>query len=135
MGGCDGQRAGVIRQLGTLKDMAEKYTTAQMIEALREKHGNLSAAARFLGCSRETVRRYISTYSTVQSVADEERETLIDFAENQLFQQVKDGNITAIIFTLKTIGKHRGYVERQEVTGAEGKPLTIKWVDVEGVDG
>ena len=99
--------------------MAEKYTTAKMIEALREKHGNLSAAARFLNCSRNTIARYIDTYPTVKAVADEERETLIDFAENQLFQQVKEGNITAIIFTLKTIGKHRGYVERQEVTGAD----------------
>jgi len=100
--------------------MKEKYTTAQIIEALREKHGNLSASARFLGCSRDTIRRYINTYSTVQAVADEERETLIDFAENQLFKQVQDGNITAIIFTLKTIGKHRGYVERQELSGPDG---------------
>ena len=105
--------------------MAEKYTANQMIEALREKHGNLSAAARFLGCSRNTISRYIDTYSTVQAVADEERETLIDFAENQLFKQVQDGNITAIIFTLKTIGKHRGYVERQEVTGAESGPIEL----------
>ena len=109
--------------------MAEKYTANQMIEALREKHGNLSAAARFLGCSRNTISRYINTYSTVQAVADEERETLIDFAENQLFQQVKDGNITAIIFTLKTIGKSRGYVERQEVTGADGGAVLVKWDD------
>jgi predicted transcriptional regulator len=109
--------------------MAEKYTANQMIEALREKHGNLSAAARFLGCSRNTISRYIDTYSTVQAVADEERETLIDFAENQLFKQVQDGNITAIIFTLKTIGKHRGYVERQEVTGANGGKLQIEYVN------
>ena len=109
--------------------MAEKYTTAQIIEALREKHGNMAAAARFLHCSRNTVSRYIDTYPTVKSVADEERETLIDFAENQLFKQVQDGNITAIIFTLKTIGKHRGYVERQEVTGANGGPLVIDWDD------
>ncbi len=107
--------------------MAEKYTTAQMIEALREKHGNLSAAARYLGCSRNTISRYIDTYPTVKAVYDEERETLIDFAENQLFQQVKEGNITAIIFTLKTIGKSRGYVERQEVTGADGGAVTVKW--------
>lgn len=100
--------------------MNEKFTSTQIIEALREKHGNLSAAARFLGCDRHTIKRYINQYPTVKAVADEERETLIDFAENQLFQQVKDGNITAIIFTLKTIGKHRGYVERQEVTGADG---------------
>jgi len=112
--------------------MAEKYTTAKMIEALREKHGNLSAAARFLNCSRNTISRYIETYPTVKSVADEERETLIDFAENQLFQQVKDGNITAIIFTLKTIGKHRGYVERQEVTGADGGAVVVKWDEVDG---
>ena len=109
--------------------MAEKYTTAKMIEALRETHGNLSAAARFLNCSRNTIARYIELYPTVKAVADEERETLIDFAENQLFQQVKDGNITAIIFTLKTIGKHRGYVERQEVTGADGGKLQIEYVN------
>jgi len=116
--------------LSTLKDMAEKYTTAQMIEALREKHGNLSAAARYLGCSRNTIARYIENYPTVKAVYDEERETLIDFAENQLFQQVKDGNITAIIFTLKTIGKSRGYVERQEVTGADGKPMETKITEI-----
>jgi len=111
--------------------MAEKYTTAKMIEALREKHGNLSAAARFLNCSRNTIARYIDTYPTVKAVADEERETLIDFAENQLFQQVKEGNITAIIFTLKTIGKHRGYVERQEVTGADGGAVVVKWDEID----
>ena len=29
--------------------MKEKFTANQIIDALREKHGNLSAAARFLG--------------------------------------------------------------------------------------
>ena len=110
--------------------MAEKYTANQMIEALREKHGNLSAAARFLNCSRNTISRYIEKYPTVKAVADEERETLIDFAENQLFKQVQEGNITAIIFTLKTIGKSRGYVERQEVTGADGKPVETKITEI-----
>jgi len=108
--------------------MAEKYTSDKMINAIREKHGNLSAAARYLGCSRNTIARYIENYPTVKAVYDEERETLIDFAENQLFQQVKDGNITAIIFTLKTIGKSRGYVERQEVTGAEGGHIVVRLV-------
>ena len=109
--------------------MAEKYTANQIIDALKEKHGNMSASARFLGCSRNTISRYIDTYPTVKAVYDEERETLIDFAENQLFKQVQDGNITAIIFTLKTIGKLRGYVERQEVTGADGGAVIVKWDD------
>ena len=89
----------------------------------------MSAAARFLNCSRNTISRYIDTYPTVKAVYEEERETLIDFAENQLFKQVQDGNITAIIFTLKTIGKSRGYVERQEVTGADGGKLQIEYVN------
>ena len=33
---------------------------------------------------------------------------------------MQDGNITAIIFTLKTIGKSGGYVERQELSGPDG---------------
>ena len=105
--------------------MAEKYTAVQMIEALRMKHGNVSAVARFLSCSRNTVSKYIDEYQTVKSAYLEERETLIDFTEDQLFKQVSEGNITAIIFTLKTIGKHRGYVERQELTGAEGGAINI----------
>ncbi len=40
----------VISQLTRLKgSMKEKFTANQIIDALREKHGNLSAAARFLG--------------------------------------------------------------------------------------
>jgi hypothetical protein len=111
--------------------MAEKYTANQIIDALKEKHGNMSASARFLGCSRNTISRYIDTYPTVKAVYDEERETLIDFAENQLFKQVQDGNITAIIFTLKTIGKLRGYVERQEVTGADGGAIVVDWDSID----
>lgn len=111
--------------------MAEKFTTSQMIDAIREKHGNMSAAARHLACDRHTVERYIEKYPSVKAVYEEERETLLDFTENQLFQQVKDGNITAIIFTLKTIGKHRGYVERQEVTGKDGGAFRVTWDDIE----
>jgi hypothetical protein len=37
-------------------------------------------------------------------------------------------NVAAIIFYLKTQCKDRGYVERQEITGADAGPITIKVV-------
>jgi len=91
-------------------------------------------AARLLNCTRNTVYRYIENYATVKAAYEEQRETLIDFTEDQLFKQVKAGNITAIIFTLKTIGKHRGYVERQEVTGKDGGAVTFRVVYEEDDD-
>jgi hypothetical protein len=108
--------------------MAEKYKTDEVIQAIEEAHGNISAAARRLGAHRNTIASYIKKYATVGAAYEEARETLIDFTENQLFNQVKEGNITAIIFTLKTIGKYRGYVERHEHTGQDGQAININVV-------
>ena len=106
-----------------------KYTVEQVIDAIRESKGILTVAARKLACSRSTLQRYVSNYPTVAQAVNDERESLLDLAEGSLFEQVRKGNITAIIFTLKTIGKHRGYVERQEVTGADGGAVIVKWDD------
>jgi hypothetical protein len=38
-------------------------------------------------------------------------------------EAVEAGEIAAIIFRLKTKGKKRGYVERQELTGADNQPI------------
>ena len=45
---------------------------------------------------------------------DEVDESLIDFSESKLLEQINAGNLTAIIFHLKTKGKKRGYVESME---------------------
>jgi hypothetical protein len=50
----------------------------------------------------------------------------LDFAESQLHKQIKEGNSTATIFFLKTKGKKRGYIERQEVEVASGKMFQIE---------
>lgn len=100
-------------------------TDKQIEKALRAKLGNVTAAARELGYSRTQVYKKINASPALQEVLVEAREELVDIAESALRKEILDGNITAIIFALKTLGKSRGYVERQEVTGADGGALIV----------
>jgi hypothetical protein len=61
-----------------------------------------------------------------KAAVEELSDVAIDFAESQLHKQIKDGNSTATIFFLKTKGKKRGYVERQEVDVSSGKLFQIE---------
>ena len=79
-----------------------------------------------------TIYRRAEKNKKVQDVIDTQRGKLIDKAELKLEQAVMNGEPWAVTLTLKSLGKSRGYVERQEVTGADGKPMNIRWVDVEG---
>ena len=58
------------------------------------------------------------------------REELLDFAESVLFKKVREGHTAELIFFLKTKGKSRGYIERQEITGDQITPLfEVKIID------
>ena len=92
-----------------------KFTTKQMIDAIRQAEGNLSDVARILKCHRATVHNYVNRFSTVKQAYEEENDKFIDEAQGQLRRHVKKGSLPAIMFLLKTKGKHLGYVERQEL--------------------
>jgi hypothetical protein len=47
----------------------------------------------------------------------------LDYTESQLKKNIKAGKEASIFFHLKCKGKARGWIERQEVTGANGVPL------------
>ena len=49
-------------------------------------------------------------------------------AENSLFEAIRRGEAWAVCFYLKCMAKDRGYVERAELTGANGAPVKIKLV-------
>jgi hypothetical protein len=95
-----------------------------MLEALEKSLGVVTTAANIVGITRKTHYDWMQKDPKyAQSVADIENVTL-DFAESQLHKQVKSGNTSATIFLLKTKGKKRGYIERQEITHQGGIPIT-----------
>lgn len=110
--------------------MAQKngYTAEQIIEAIKGSRGFVTAVAKKLGCTRPYVYQLIKKFPTAQAALDDEREGIKDFVEGKLIEQINAGNITGIIFYLKTQAKDRGYVERQELehTGAGGGDFVIK---------
>ena len=85
----------------------------QFLEILRNSAMNISVACEKTGISRRTFY-YWKDNETFRELYEDAREELIDLAETKLMLQIKDGNIAAICFFLKTQAKHRGYVERQE---------------------
>lgn len=123
----------------------EKYTQKRVIKAVEESRGILAVAARMLECTRQTVYNYIDKYPAVKSAYEDINEITQDQVENQLLAHifgVKDvagkyiitPNLTAAIFYAKTKMKDRGYVERREVTGADGKPVKVEVVGIGGID-
>lgn len=93
----------------------ELYTPEKIIEALRATGGMAYRAAARLGCSYNTVRRYVTTYPEVAEALAEERGRAGDDAEVKLIEAVKDGEPWAIKYYLSTQAKDRGYVVRTEV--------------------
>ena len=106
------------------------YTAEQLINAIEESRGFITKVADILKCSRKTVYVYLKKYATAQQALADTREKRHEWVESKLMGQIDSDNLTAIIFYLKTQGKHLGYVERQEVTGADGAPHKVEIIEV-----
>jgi Bacterial regulatory protein, Fis family len=106
----------------------KKYTVEQVIDALAECKGMISPAARYLGCGRRTIQRYMKEYPEIAEAIEDANEEVNDIAELKLLDAIKRGEAWAICFRLKTKAKNRGYVEKAELAGTNGAPVKIKLV-------
>lgn len=106
----------------------ERYTAKQVVEAITGTFGIKQVACDRLGCVRGTLNAYISRYESVRIAYEHERGRLIDVAQSRLLKLVNDGDPWAVKYVLSTLGKSEGFVERTEVTGADGGPLQVERV-------
>jgi hypothetical protein len=92
-----------------------RYTADQLILALTASQGKIASAARRLGCDRAVVYKYLKKFPQIEEAVTEAREFQIDTTELKLFEAIEKGEPWAITLYLKTQGRSRGYIEKQEM--------------------
>lgn len=110
----------------TTRQKANKTNTKKeaMLEALERSLGIVTTACNAVGVGRTTHYQWMKDDPEYREAVKGIENRTLDFAESHLHKLIKEGNPAATIFFLKTKGKGRGYVERQEIEVAEKKPLS-----------
>ena len=93
-----------------------------VLKALEETYGVVTEACKKAGLSRSQFYVYMDKDAEFKKMVEDIQEAAIDYVESKLFENIREKNVTAQIFYLKTKGKHRGYIEKtqiqQETTGS-----------------
>jgi len=127
--------------------MAEQANNKKrMLDALDESHGIITRACQIAKVGRTTFYEWLDSDPEFKASYEAVNDSAIDFVESKLFEKISGIDLvtgydkdsgdpivytqppsdTAIIFYLKCRAKKRGYVERTELTGADGQPLEVK---------
>ena len=100
-----------------------------LVEAMTKALGIVTTGCQLAGISRTTFYHYYKTDEVFQQEIDDINDIVLDFTESQLHKAIQNGNITAIIWHLKTKGKSRGYVERIEQHYSTDKFNLPEWMN------
>ncbi len=103
----------------------KRYSEESIVSALREMKGMVYLAAERVGCCADTIYERAKTSPAITEAMRHERGRFVDSAEMKLINAVDACEPWAIQMALKCLGKNRGYVERQEVTGRDGEPVQL----------
>ena len=85
-----------------------------LLEALIKSLGVVTTACRSVDISRKTFYKYYNEDEVFKTDVDDINNIALDFAESSLHKKIKEGCTTSTIFYLKTKGKKRGYIEKQQ---------------------
>ena len=98
---------------------------AALLEAMEHHLGVVTSACRMAGVTRPTFYKYLREDAEFSAKIDEMQDVALDFVEAQLFDQIKNGQPSSTIFYLKTKGKKRGYIEKNEVDVNVTSPINL----------
>jgi hypothetical protein len=96
-----------------------------MLKALIRSLGVVAYACEEVGISRQTHYTWLKTDLAYKEVIGHIYEASIDYAEARLFRQIKESDLRAIMFILRTRGKARGYSLFKENLAQATKEVSI----------
>ena len=103
-----------------------EYTDEAMVKALTQTKGLVYLAADIVGCHYDTIYDRAKESEAVASAMRRARGKVVDVAESKLFEAVEAGNMKAVMFALRNLGKDRGYFEKTEVEQTSKTRLVIE---------
>lgn len=98
---------------------------AEFLRLLFNNMGNIARTCLALNVARSQVYVWMEKNKKFRQAVQDIQEALIDEAETHLLHLIKSGDVIANIFYLKTKGKARGYVEKEQNTGENIKSITV----------
>tara|TARA_R110000787_G_scaffold9948_3_gene34317 strand:+ start:239 stop:598 length:360 start_codon:yes stop_codon:yes gene_type:complete len=107
-------------------DESRHIKKESLLKSLEQSLGVVTVACREADIPRSTYYKWLKEDEVFAAEVSDIENVALDFAESKLHKQISDNNTSATIFYLKTKGKNRGYVERQEITGVEGMPTNFQ---------
>ena len=96
------------------KKVLGDITYADVEEAIFASSGMISKVADVLKIPVFSVKSIFKRYKLLEAEFIEHKERMLDLAEEILISKMKDGNANALLFYLRTQGKERGYIERND---------------------
>ena len=99
--------------------MSERYTAAEVVDAVKKSGGVVVDAAKVLGCAASTVYNYARRYATVRKAIEETRRSTYAEAHDRLLKMMRD----------PTHKDHRWAIDRVLRTYSEHVPDGLEWSD------
>lgn len=95
--------------------MSRKKATAKMNDKQNSpppEKGNVEVTTEgtIPSCRKQCIYKMMADKSQLEDIITVAREMIVREAENSLLKNIQKGNVTSIIFALKTLGRSKGYV-------------------------
>ena len=99
----------------------KEITKEMYLEKLTELDGNNRAAQQALGLGYHIYYNWRKTDPEFDKAVKEAMQKQVEFVESQFYKKLKEGNVSCMIFFLKT----HGWTERREVKVEGGGSIDI----------